>query len=333
MNDNPLVSILVPVYNRQTLVAVAIESALSQTYPNIEVIVSDNCSSDETPKVVETYARRDQRVRYFRNDENLGPVKNWMKCLEYSKGEYIKFLFSDDWLEPSAVECLLVPLIEYPEVGFSYSAVDIHFETTGQTARAYRQKHSRLMDSFEFLRGQLVGAPPVPVSPGCAMFRRKDVEQGLEINIPNRLGLDCAKRGFGPDLLLFLRTCDSYSKVSYLASVLSHFRGHEGSITMSDRSIFGGLCYDVAFSWFLAISKLPVSHKRYLNALLFIPTLSLSRLRATGCNNPLQVYSRMFPEQYNYWDMTLFSRDAAVLFFRKAIGFWGFMTKMLRRAR
>jgi glycosyltransferase involved in cell wall biosynthesis len=328
MSNNPLVSILIPVYNRENMIATALSSAMAQTYPNIEIVVVDNCSTDRTYEVVQEYARRDQRIRCFRNDENLGPVRNWKRCLEYSRGEYVKILFSDDWLEPDAVERLLIPLMEHPDAGFSYSSVQIHYETTGQTVRAYEQGKSRLMDSAEFLRGQLTGRPSVPVSPGCALFRRKDVEQGLEIDIPNRLGLACAQIGFGSDLLLFLRTCERYPKVYYEASVLSHFRGHEGSITISDRGKVGGLCYNIAFAWFLATSKLPVRQKRYLNALLFIRTLSLSGIMAAGYKNPLQVYSRMFPEQYNCWDMAPLSRDAAIMLFCKAKAL---LTKIWRR--
>jgi len=325
MNNNPLVSILIPVRNRENMVVTALRSAMAQTYPNIEIVVVDNCSTDRTYEVVQEYARQDQRIRCFRNDENLGPFRNWKKCLEYSRGEYVKILFSDDWLEPDAVERLLIPLMEHPEVGFSYSSVQMHYETRGQTVIAYQQESSKLMDSFEFLRGQLTGSPPVPVSPVCAMFRRKDVEHGLEINIPNRLGLDCSQRGFGADLLLFLRTCDRYPKVYYLASVLSHFRGHEGSITEDgsitecDRGRFSGICYDIAFSWFLATSQLPTKHKRYFNGLLFIRSLRPSRWKITNCYNPLQVYSKMFPEEYNCWDMNVFSYDVVVKIFRRAL--------------
>lgn len=314
------VSIAIPAYNREDLVQRAIESALAQTHPDIEVVVVDNCSTDRTFEVVQEYARLDQRVRCFRNDENIGPVRNWMKCLEYSTGEYIKFLFSDDWLEPHAVERYLAPLVEHREAGFSYSSAEIHYQTTGNTVRACQQETSRLMESFEFLRGQLIGTPSVPVSPGCGLFRRRDVEQGLEIDIPNRLGLDCSQRGIGPDLLLFLRICDTYPKVYYLGSVLSHFRGHEGSITISHGGSLCNLCYDVAFSWFLATSRLPVSQKRHLNALLLIRTLSSSRLKVLNYRNPWQAYSRMFPEQYNYSDMSLFSKDVAAMLYRKVVG-------------
>jgi len=212
MAPQPLVSILIPVYNREAMIVRSLRSALAQTYPNLEIVVGDNASTDGTFQVVQDHAQQDARIRCFRNDQNVGIVENWLNCLEHSSGEYVKFLFSDDSLEPQAVERLLFPLLEHPEVGFAYSTVEIHYETRGTTLVAYRQERSRLMDSFEFLRGWLTGLPEVPVSPGCAIFRRQDVERGLELDIPNRLGVACAQVGFGPDLLLFLRACDRYPK-------------------------------------------------------------------------------------------------------------------------
>jgi len=333
MSSAPLVSILIPVYNRETMIAQALRSAMAQTYAELEIIVVDNASTDRTFRIVQDHAHQDTRVHCFRNEQNVGPVRNWMKCLERSSGEYIKFLFSDDWLEPQAVERLLEPLLEHPEAGFSYSSVEIHDETKGTTLLAYQQEDSRLMASFEFLQGQLTSAPRVPVSPGCALFRRKEVESGLYPDIPNRLGLTCAQVGFGPDLLLFLRACDNYPMVYYLRSALSHFRAHEDSITISDRGALGGICYDVAFGWFLATSKLPRDHRCYFNTLLLIRSLNFSRLRALKFHNPLQLYARMFPEQYDCYELRLFPWGTAAPFFRKAVDLSRILTKKLKSPR
>ncbi len=329
MASQPLVSILIPVYNREAMIVQCLRSALAQTYSNIEIVVGDNASTDGTFQVVQDHARQDDRIRCFRNDLNVGAVRNWLKCLEHSTGEYIKLLFSDDWLEPQAVERLLVPILENPEVGFAYSTAEIHDETTGTTLMDFRQEHGGLMDSFEFLRGLLTGSPAVPVSPVCAIFRRRDVERGLKLEIPNRLGLDCAQIGFGPDLLLYLHACDQYPKAYYEASVLSHFRGHEGSITVADRARLAGLCYDVAFSWFLATSELSPARKRYFNAVLFIRTLDPTRLKAANLRNPYQVYKRMFPDGYNPLSMNPLSRDAAALLLRKLAGLGRLLRKRL----
>jgi len=92
------VSIMITTYNRANYLPQAIESALAQDYPNLEVIVSDNASIDGTPEVVKKYIG-DPRFKYFRNEKNLGIAGNWRKALyEYATGEWALVLSDDDYL-------------------------------------------------------------------------------------------------------------------------------------------------------------------------------------------------------------------------------------------
>jgi glycosyltransferase involved in cell wall biosynthesis len=92
------VTIMIPTYNQARYVGKAIESALSQAYSNIEVVVSDDCSSDNTQEIVKKYIT-DDRVKYFRNEQNLGRVANYRKTLyKYASGNYVLNLDGDDWL-------------------------------------------------------------------------------------------------------------------------------------------------------------------------------------------------------------------------------------------
>src|SRR5579872_7024825 len=105
MNSSPpLVSILIPVFNRSELIVQTIKSALMQTIAEIEVIVSDNASTDGTWDVCKTLAKEDQRVRVIRSETNLGPVRNWKRCIEVARGKYAKILFSDDLILPNYLE-------------------------------------------------------------------------------------------------------------------------------------------------------------------------------------------------------------------------------------
>ena len=97
-NSFPKISILIPTYNRAHYLVDAIESSLAQDYPNFEVIVSDNNSADGTQECVKKYLS-DPRLRYYKNDTNLGGGPNYKKLLyEYATGEYGKFLTDDDYL-------------------------------------------------------------------------------------------------------------------------------------------------------------------------------------------------------------------------------------------
>jgi len=105
----PLVSVGLPTYNRCLGLRRAIDSVLSQTYKNIELVVSDNASSDDTRIVCEEYARRDSRLRYIRQSENVGMISNFNVVLGESSGPYFMWLADDDWLDARYIElCMSV---------------------------------------------------------------------------------------------------------------------------------------------------------------------------------------------------------------------------------
>ena len=94
----PKASILIPTHNRAALLVEAVESSLAQDYPNLEVIVSDNASTDDTQNIVKRF-EIDKRFTYRRNEKDLGIAGNWRKLLfEYAGGEYVKILSDDDYL-------------------------------------------------------------------------------------------------------------------------------------------------------------------------------------------------------------------------------------------
>ncbi|MDB8566201.1 glycosyltransferase family 2 protein [Turicibacter sanguinis] len=103
----PLVSILIPTYNRAVFFQQALESVLSQTYKNIEVIVCDNSENDETKNLVEAYQKVHSHIRYYKNETNLKYIGNMRRCLELASGEYINFLMDDDLFMPQKIEKMM----------------------------------------------------------------------------------------------------------------------------------------------------------------------------------------------------------------------------------
>jgi glycosyltransferase involved in cell wall biosynthesis len=102
MNNQPLVTIAIPTYNRaDTYFPLALQSALSQTYCNIEIVVSDNCSTDGTQALVT--AIKDPRIRYFRHDPGIGQKNNYNFCFEQAKGTYVLLLHDDDVIDDDFV--------------------------------------------------------------------------------------------------------------------------------------------------------------------------------------------------------------------------------------
>ncbi|NEP13496.1 MAG: glycosyltransferase family 2 protein [Symploca sp. SIO2C1] len=99
-NTAPLVSFGIPVYNAdKEYLCELLDSLLTQDLQDLEVVISDNASDNDTQKICEEYASRDPRVRYHRNPKNIGQIANFNKVLELAHGKYFRWIGSDDWLE------------------------------------------------------------------------------------------------------------------------------------------------------------------------------------------------------------------------------------------
>lgn len=113
MSETPnkhLVSIGLPTYNRADMLPLVIERFLGQTYKNFELIISDNCSVDGTQAICESYAKRDSRIRYFMQKENIGHANNFSFLLNSALGDYYMLASDDDWWAPTFVERLATAL-------------------------------------------------------------------------------------------------------------------------------------------------------------------------------------------------------------------------------
>ena len=216
------VSIVIPTFNRARLLPRAIDSSLAQTEP-AEVIVCDHGSTDDTPAVAAAYG---SRIRYVRRDQDHGPIVCWRDGVENASGEYIHLNFDDDWIDPTFVERTL-PLLR-PDVGFVYTRTRIHEPGNPVTKVLLRHPagigpRSRIVQFL--LREKL------PISPGCALFRRRDVLKNLLAEVPGASGKYGRNSGVGEDLLLFLLATLDYPRYAHLPEALSHFLAHPVSIT------------------------------------------------------------------------------------------------------
>lgn len=107
MPDFPLVSICIPCYNAAQYLRETVASARAQTYPNIEINIRDNASTDGTAELLSELAAADPRVRIFRNETNIGMAGNWNAVINDARGEYLSLLSADDLLLPAFVaECV-----------------------------------------------------------------------------------------------------------------------------------------------------------------------------------------------------------------------------------
>ncbi len=124
-------SVLLPTYNRAGFFRKALESALAQDYPRLEIVVSDNASTDATASLKETYAK-DPRVRWYRNPENIGLAENWRKLFyEYARSDYVKILADDDYLGNPRHLSEAADLIVKHEVGVVFAGAGSYDDATG----------------------------------------------------------------------------------------------------------------------------------------------------------------------------------------------------------
>jgi GT2 family glycosyltransferase len=165
----PRVSVMIPTYNYAHYLDDAIQSVLNQTYNDYELIIVDNASTDNTDAIVAKYLY-DPRIRYYKNEQNLGLVGNWNKCLEYARGEFLKMLCADDKFRPELLSKYVHVMDLYPQL----SMVACNKQVFGDKhnyevviTRTHLQKGKDM--NFHMLYGhQGVGEP------SSVMFRRRE---------------------------------------------------------------------------------------------------------------------------------------------------------------
>lgn len=224
VSTRPTVSIVIPTFNRAKLVVRAIDAALNQTVP-VEVVVCDHGSTDDTPQVVASYG---YRIRYVRRENDRGPIVCWRDGIENATGDLVNITYDDDWLAPTFVEKTMALLED--DVAFVYTRART-FSADGTPQRTLLQHPGGVRPIRDIVNYLL--REKLTISPGCALFRRRDLLKNLLLEIPDAQGIYGKNSGVGEDLLLFLLTSLDYPKYAHVPDALAHFLAHESSITIN----------------------------------------------------------------------------------------------------
>lgn len=209
MKDLPLVSIVTPAYNQAEYLAATIVSVLAQDYPNLEYIVLDDGSTDDTPAILKQF---DGRIRHERHT-NMGQARTLNRGWEMARGSLIGYLSSDDCLAPQAVSRLVQAMVERPDVIVAYC----DFELIDAKGRVFREVRTEDYDQKR-LCVDLVCQP----GPG-ALFRRElfDCTGGWMEHLRQV-----------PDFEFWLRA-SRMGQFLRVPELLAHYRVHEGSASFS----------------------------------------------------------------------------------------------------
>jgi glycosyltransferase involved in cell wall biosynthesis len=165
------VSVCIPSYNAARFIGETIKSVLDSEYRNFEIIVSDDASTDETAKIVESL--HDSRIRFYQNRRNEGPVRNWNRAITKATGEYVSLLNHDDLYSPFWLMFAVHHLEKNPHIGWVATAFRI-IDGTGKT----QQIISRFRTTGEIPKAEafIETAKLDGLGPGC-VIRRKILEE------------------------------------------------------------------------------------------------------------------------------------------------------------
>lgn len=148
-NNRPRISIGMPVYNGEPYLKDAINSILNQTFEDFELIISDNGSTDRTEEICRTIASQDQRVRYYRNEQNLGAGWNFNRVVDLATGEYFRWACHDDICAPNLLEQSINVLDANPSVILCYPKTIIINEHGQEVEKYVDGFHLRSQKPYE----------------------------------------------------------------------------------------------------------------------------------------------------------------------------------------
>lgn len=206
------VAICIPTYNQAKYLAGALSSACEQTYPNVEVWVSDDASTDDTPEIMTNLCQQKRQIIYHRHPHNLGVSANNNWLLSQPQTEFIVRLDSDDLLAPSYVENLLKLLSEHPKAAFAHAAVQEIDEHDKPTRVRHLGGRDRFQTAQQALQASISG---YRVAANICMFRSVVLHQ---------LGIYRPGMNFCEDWDLSVRIADAGWGNVYSPEVLACYR-------------------------------------------------------------------------------------------------------------
>lgn len=287
----PKVSVVIPTYNYGEFIGEAIESVLAQTFLDFELIIVDNSSTDNTEQIVKRHLS-DKRIRYYKNASNIGFVRNFNKCLEYSKGAYIKFLMADDKFHPQLLEKYVAIMDSYPKVSL-VTAYRKFFGINAEVKQDY-PPFTGLKDGKKVIYASLnthnwIGEP------STVMFRRSNLWNGT---------FD-SQYGWVPDWDMWIRQLligDCY----IIPETLSYFRQHKKQVTVNATKTYRRFFEEYRF-----YNELKKNNKYQLDLSQIYNLDKIIKRKATICSTSA---IKLVPKLYKRTNWQLFINGIKITF-------------------
>jgi glycosyltransferase involved in cell wall biosynthesis len=210
----PKVSVLVPVYNGEPFLAECLDSILAQDFLDCEILIGDDGSADGSAGLIEKFAAKDSRIRWWKNPRNLGLTENFNRCLREAKGEYVKYVLQDDkLLSPSAIRQMVVLMESNPAISLVASASYV-IDENSRAKEMRNYFHTGIWDGKKIIVRCLERAANLIGEPTLVMFRNRQSVRGY----------DPRYRQF-VDLEMWFHLLED-GKFGHLAAPLCAFRRH-----------------------------------------------------------------------------------------------------------
>ncbi|MBE7170985.1 MAG: glycosyltransferase family 2 protein [Williamsia sp.] len=295
----PLVSVIIPNYNHAPYLAQRFETVLFQTYQAIEIIVLDDCSTDESRRIIEQYRAYRQVVHVVYNETNSGSTfKQWLKGIELCRGEYVWIAESDDWCEPSFLETVVSGMLQKENcvVGYCQS-----YCMEGSNQIRWQSEHPYLSD---YLTGQAfvekyMLANTAIFNASMAVWKRESFPLISQAFTRYRM---CG------DWLFWIELC-LHGNVFVSGKLLNYFRKHGGDVSSQSLNQGEGFTEEIALFTLLRNRKV-ISDRHFLLAIKH----SYIRYKGAGQSLPLltrQQLNKLFfqerpVERYLRWSYRRF---------------------------
>lgn len=266
-----LVSIVLPVYNGERYLASAIESVLNQTYQNIELILVNDCSTDSTEEIIKSYASKDPRIVYLKNEVNLKLPASLNRGFSAAKGQYLTWTSDDNLYMPTALARMVEFLDQHPKAALVYC----DYNEIDENSAIIRQRVVEEPDMI--LYRNVVGA--------CFLYKREAAEA---------VGAYDTNRFLVEDYEYWLRIYLSFP-ISALHECIYQYRWHKGSLTSTRKADVQAAVNK------LHLDYLPVFEKKHLRKELLFPYfeyLFQSDLISTQCRKQKLMFSFRHPTYF-----------------------------------
>jgi len=232
-----MISICIPTYNGSKYLDACLQSVFAQTFTDFEIIVCDDCSSDNTIEIVKAFQEKDNRIKLSVNEKNLGLVGNWNRCLEIAQGEWIKFVFQDDLISANCLEQMLSVatnetqlVLSEREFIFEEDVIDDIKKTYREVGRLYelaevdKVRHFSKRETCDlintYIPANFLGEPT------SVLFRK---------SVINEVGVFNSEVNQHCDLEYWIRIISAHGFV-YISDKLVSFRVHNSSTTQKNNS-------------------------------------------------------------------------------------------------